>query len=206
MTLPGHGRSGYEAKTRDPERRAFFDLAKRISEIEGIAGGNPWDFMGTIPTTGPPTDAQDAPPHEDGDMWIDADGDGWVWNGNEWVNVGPIQGPPGPPGPPGISGVGFEEVWIGPTDPIIANPTVELWYDTDELGAPGGGGGGPVSYVHVQGIAAASWIITHALGRFPNVTVVDSSGANCEGQVGYIDESALTIQFSAAFTGTAYLS
>ena len=203
MTLPGHGRSGYEARTRDPERRAFFDLSKRITAVEGLTTGAPWDFLGTIPTTGPPTDAQDAPPHEDGDMWVDADGDGWVWNGSAWINVGSIQGPPGPPG---SGGTGTDEVWIGPDDPIVANPTIELWVDSDADGGTGGGSGGPVSYVHHQGTIAASWIVTHSLGFFPNVTVIDSGGATCEGDVAHIDDTTLTIQFSGGFTGTAYLS
>jgi hypothetical protein len=36
VTQPG--RSGFEAKTREPERRAFFDLAKRIATLEGGDG------------------------------------------------------------------------------------------------------------------------------------------------------------------------
>ena len=206
------GQPGFEARTRDPERRAFFDLAKRIAALEGIGTGNaPWDFLGTIPTPGPPTTAQDPLPHDDGDMWIDSNGDGWVWNGSVWVNVGSIQGPPGPagpPGPPGVNGTGTDEVWIGPDDPIVASPTIELWVDSDDASGGGGGGGttGPVAYVHTQGAVAASWIVVHNLGFFPNVTVIDSSGATCEGDVAHIDSTTLTIQFSGGFTGTAYLS
>lgn len=32
-----------------------------------------------------------------------------------------------------VSG-GSDEVWIGPDDPITTNPSVELWYDTDDSG------------------------------------------------------------------------
>lgn len=36
-----------------------------------------------------------------GDAWITTDtGDLWIWDGVEWINAGPIVGPPGPPGPP----------------------------------------------------------------------------------------------------------
>lgn len=73
-------------------------------------------------------------------------------------------------------------------------------------GGGGGGPGGPVAYVHNQGTIAASWLVEHSLGFFPNVTVIDSGGTTCEGDVGHIDDNTLTIQFSAAFTGTAYLS
>lgn len=200
--------SGFEPRTRDPERRDFFDLRRRLAVVEGLATGTPWDFQGTIPTPGPPTTVQDPLPHADGDMWIDSNGIGWVWNGTAWINVGSIQGPQGPAGPagpPGSGGTGTNEVWIGPDDPIIANPTIELWVDTDE-GGTGGGTGGPVAYVHSQGTVAASWIVVHNLGFFPNVTVIDSSGATCEGDVAHIDSNTLTIQFSGGFTGTAYLS
>lgn len=39
----------------------------------------------------------------------------------------------------GGSGGGTDEVWVGPDDPVTANPAVELWVDTDEpdmLGDP----------------------------------------------------------------------
>ena len=32
----------------------------------------------------------------------------------------------------GGSGGGTNEVWIGTDDPIVANPTIELWYDSDD--------------------------------------------------------------------------
>src|SRR5580765_1418611 len=35
-------------------------------------------------------------------------------------------------GDPGSAGGGADEVWIGPDDPIARNPSVELWYDTDD--------------------------------------------------------------------------
>jgi hypothetical protein len=37
----------------------------------------------------------------------------------------------------GGTGTGTNEVWIGPSDPIAANPTIELWYDDDEAAAGG---------------------------------------------------------------------
>jgi len=137
---PGH--PGFEPRTREPERRAFFDITKRIAELEGLVTGAPWDFLGTIPTPGPPTAAQDPLPHADGDMWIDSNGIGWVWNGTAWVNVGSVRGPQGPAGPQGPTGatgpvgptgpagVGYDEVFVGPSDP---GGTFELWYDPDAV-------------------------------------------------------------------------
>ena len=40
----------------------------------------------------------------EGDAHIDENGDIWIWNGSEWVNSGPIQGPKGDPGPMGPGG------------------------------------------------------------------------------------------------------
>jgi len=45
------------------------------------------------------------PPHEPGDLWIAEDtGDGFVWDGTEFVNVGRIQGPQGAAGEQGAQG------------------------------------------------------------------------------------------------------
>jgi hypothetical protein len=101
--------TGFEPRTADPERRDFFDLRRRLAIVEGLATGAPWNFMGTIPTPGPPTTAQDPLPHADGDFWIDSAGNGWVWNGSAWINVGSVKGPAGPPGPVGPQGP------VGPT-------------------------------------------------------------------------------------------
>jgi hypothetical protein len=199
--------SGFEPRTHDAERRDFFDLRRRLSDLEVKVPGGPWDFKGTIPTPGPPTTAQDPLPNADGDMWIDVNGIGWVWDGTTWVNVGSIKGPPGstgPAGPQGPPGTGTDVIWIGPDDPIAANPTIELWYDTDA--SSGGGASGPISYVHNQGTASAMWQIIHNLGWYPNVTVIDSSNAMVEGEVIYVSVNRVDIGFSGGFTGVAYLS
>lgn len=61
-------------------------------------------------------------------------------------------------------------------------------------------------YNHTQLVPAATWDITHGLGRFPAVTVVDSAGSVVEGEVDYVSENQLVITFSAAFSGYASLS
>lgn len=110
---PSH--SGFEPRTRDPERRDFFDLRRRIASIEaGGGGGGGNNFIGTIPTPGPPTDVQVPPPHADGDYVIDSGGNGWMWNGSTWVNIGSIKGPQGPQGPQGATGA---QGPVGPTGP-----------------------------------------------------------------------------------------
>jgi hypothetical protein len=83
---------------------------------------------------------------------------------------------------------------------------------TGPTGATGPGGLGTaaiaalVSYTHNQAAASATWTITHNLGYFPNVTVVDSTGTVCEGDLVYTSNNVLTLTFSQAISGTAYVS
>lgn len=60
------------------------------------------------------------------------------------------------------------------------------------------------TYRHVQSSAASVWTVTHNLGKYPTVAVVDSTRRVVYGQIDYIDTNALTITFSAAFSGEVY--
>ena len=82
-----------------------------------------------------------------------------------------------------------------------ASPTVNLSQIT-----VGGINAPAIAYTHTQSISSNTWSITHNLNFFPNVTVVDSSGAICEGEIAYTSNDALTITFSGQFSGVAYLS
>lgn len=57
-----------------------------------------------------------------------------------------------------------------------------------------------------QGVAASTWNVTHSLGYYPNVTVVDSAGTTVEGDVSYPSLTQVTLTFNGAFSGVAYLS
>ncbi|MEL7251914.1 MAG: tail fiber domain-containing protein [Bacteroidota bacterium] len=70
---------------------------------QGPAGqdGTGVSIQGTVPTIG------DLPANgnTEGDLYIvAANGDGYVWDGSMWTNVGQIQGPQGPQGVPGAQG------------------------------------------------------------------------------------------------------
>lgn len=81
-----------------------------------------------------------------------------------------------------------------------------------ELGVVGPQGGtgtfipGDTSYEHVQSVASALWTINHNLGFRPSVSVFDSVGDQVEGQITHITDDTLTITYSAAFAGVAYLT
>lgn len=51
---------------------------------------------------------------------------------------------------------------------------------------------------------SASWSIAHGLGKFPSVTVVDSAGTVVEGDITYVDDNNVTVDFAGAFSGKAY--
>lgn len=62
------------------------------------------------------------------------------------------------------------------------------------------------SYTHTQNEAAATWYVDHQMGKYPSVTVVDSAGTMVFGDVTYNNENQVTITFTAAFSGKAYLN
>ena len=49
---------------------------------------------------------------------------------------------------------------------------------------------------------SASVAVAHNLGKYPAVTVMDSAGDECEGDVAFSDLNNLTVNFSAPFSGT----
>ena len=66
--------------------------------------------------------------------------------------------------------------------------------------------GGDLNYEHNQTSASNSWSITHNLGKFASVTVVDSGYNKIQGEVIYDSINALTVNFTASFSGRAYLN
>lgn len=62
------------------------------------------------------------------------------------------------------------------------------------------------SFVYTRTVASTTWTISHNLDFYPNVQVIASNGTNVMGDIQYIDTNNLVIQFSQAYSGTAYLS
>ena len=61
-------------------------------------------------------------------------------------------------------------------------------------------------YAHDQMSASDTWVVTHNLDKYPSVTVIDSAGDVCEGTIVYNSTNQLTLSFSAAFAGMAYIN
>ena len=71
---------------------------------------------------------------------------------------------------------------------------------------------GNITYTHTQSSVSDTWVVTHNLGRFPSVTVIDSGDTVVFGTVVYNSSNQLTITFfvgegsPSAFSGKAYLN
>jgi len=63
-----------------------------------------------------------------------------------------------------------------------------------------------VTFIFEQVVPAATWVITHNLNRFPSVSVVDTANTSGFGAVEYNSVNQLTVTFSGAFAGKAYLN
>lgn len=71
---------------------------------------------------------------------------------------------------------------------------------------PAGQDGALAPYTHTQSAAAASWLITHNLGRYPQVSVVDTAGDLLLTDVTYTALNSVTVTFAAPTAGVAYLT
>ena len=61
-------------------------------------------------------------------------------------------------------------------------------------------------YTHVQGVAEATWEVTHNLGKRASVTVVDSTDNIVFGEVEYLTMNTIRLKFAGAFSGKAYFN
>lgn len=91
-------------------------------------------------------------------------------------------GPIGPTGPPG-------DTVVGPQ-----GPPGQDGVDAD------------LHHTHVQNSPSASWTVIHNLNKYPTVTVVDSGNSIVMGQINYLDSNTIVINFTAPFSGKAYVN
>lgn len=69
-----------------------------------------------------------------------------------------------------------------------------------------GSGGSDKTFNFSQNVPSAVWYVEHNLGKYPSVSVVDSGNNVVIGDVSYVDDNNLKIQFSSAFSGKAYMN
>lgn len=69
-----------------------------------------------------------------------------------------------------------------------------------------GSGGSDKTFNFSQNVPSTVWYVEHNLGKYPSVSVVDSGNNVVVGDVTYVDDNNLKIQFSSAFSGKAYMN
>ena len=65
---------------------------------------------------------------------------------------------------------------------------------------------GDLNFVFTQAVPAVTWTVTHNFGKFPSVSIVDTNDQEVFAQVDYVDVNSLTITFSSAQAGKAYIN
>ena len=65
---------------------------------------------------------------------------------------------------------------------------------------------GDLSFTFTQAAASATWNVVHNLGKNPSVSIVDTNDQEVFAQVDYINTNSLTITFSSAQAGKAYMN
>ena len=65
---------------------------------------------------------------------------------------------------------------------------------------------GDKHYTHIQATPSSEWMVTHNLGKYPSVEVVDSAGTVVVGEYTNIDTNTMLLTFSGAFSGKAYFN
>lgn len=66
--------------------------------------------------------------------------------------------------------------------------------------------GGDKNFVFTQNVSSATWTIQHNLNKFPSVTSVNINDFQMYGEVEFIDLNNLTITFTGASSGKAYIN
>jgi hypothetical protein len=120
------------------------------------------------------------------------------------------RGPVGPRGPGVLIDDGAPSDAVGFDGDIYINNQNGNYYGPKANGAwpitPAYSISGSSRHIHTQAAPSASWSITHALGGYPSVMVVDSARSVVIGEVIYNSTSSVTVAFSSPFSGYAYLT
>lgn len=157
-----------------------------MSPINPNAPIFPEKDVALIPVYDEPYDPNDFPEAGTPPQTVDPDIDWQAVDINLLPGVPGQRGATGPRGPAGPAGANGAAGPVGPQGPAGVTQTI--------------------AYAHTQNAVSSTWSITHNLGFRPNVTTINSAGTNIEGIVEHTNENFLTITFSIAGTGTAYLS
>lgn len=107
-----------------------------------------------------------------------------------------------------------DDEWASINPALVPGTLIDNGEAPDPLQGPPGPQGPPGitiigegAYVHVQEEPSDMWVINHGLPYRPGgIYVEDTGGTNVEGDLAYPEPGVITISFSTAFAGKAYLS
>jgi hypothetical protein len=69
------------------------------------------------------------------------------------------------------------------------------------------GGVDALEYLYNQSVASKTWTVNHGLHKLrPHVSVQDTAHTTVVGSINFVSDMQLVITFSAAFSGTAFIS
>lgn len=116
----------------------------------------------------------------------------------------------GPRGYGIITGVGepdandgnIGDIYINTVNNSFWGPKTESGWPAESFYTPGL----TTRHVHTQSSPSATWTINHSLGGYPSVMVVDSAATVVVGEVSYVSTSQIVVEFTAPFSGYAYLT
>jgi len=98
-----------------------------------------------------------------------------------------------------------------PTTPTTGN--VEITASLSATGTPdntkflrGDNTWAKETFEFIQATPSTNWSIQHDMDKFPSVAVVNNNNVLMYGNITYVDKNNLTINFSAGFSGKAYLN
>lgn len=70
----------------------------------------------------------------------------------------------------------------------------------------GSGGGSDKNYIHEQTEPKSTWIITHNLGKYPSIDIIDDNNIIIMGEIEYISKNKIIARFNKEYTGKAILN
>jgi len=105
-------------------------------------------------------------------------------------------------GEPTASDGRIGDVYINTDDNSFWGPKTQSGWPASPFYTPGQ----TTRHIHTQASASATWNITHTLGGYPSVMVVDSASTVVIGEVSYVSTSQVQVSFSSPFSGYAYLT
>lgn len=128
----------------------------------------------------------------------------------EAVAIGGSRGPAGPRGPGVLIDEGAPSDIVGFDGDVYINSLNGSYYGPKANGvwpgSPAYSASGSSRYIHTQSSASTTWNISHPLGGFPSVTIVDSAKTMVVGEIVYNSTSSISARFTSAFSGYAYLT